>query len=79
METRSEDDYKAALAALQASGIWHHTWISEAMPVGGCGAKIRPQDWGAGVRRGENDCLRRIYHIEVLSDDRARAMQVIAG
>lgn len=77
LETKDEAACKAALEALEAAGIWHNSWTSEAMPVGGCGAKIRPQDWGAGVARGANDELRKTWHVEVLTEDADHARELI--
>jgi hypothetical protein len=79
LTTRSRQEADAAEKALNATGIRCHRWRQEPIPVGGCGAKMRPSDWQKGLKVENNDEKRMIYHVEVAVEDLERAKAAVQG
>ena len=77
-ETILEGKDKAALERaeqqLNDAGIRTHSWGTEPMPVGGCGAKMRPSDYAGTGTKAEPAML---YHLEVRKEDAGRAKQIL--
>lgn len=78
IRTRDAGEIARGRSALEGAGIWYNAWDTEPMPVGGCGAKMRPADWNKGAAQSaERDAQRIIHNLEVLSADRERAQEVL--
>lgn len=77
-ETILEGKDKAAIVRaekrLTDAGIRNHSWGTEPMPVGGCGAKMRPSDYAGTGKKADPAML---YHLEVRQEDAERAKQIL--
>lgn len=59
------------------AGIDVKTWDSEPMPVGGCGAQMRPSDW-SGKKTPLTLQRDIIYHLAVYKEDEDSARRLIS-
>jgi len=76
LETRKKEDIDAAEDILAGAGIDVKTWDSEPMPVGGCGAQMRPSDW-SGKKSPRSTQRDMIYHMDVYKEDEERARSLL--
>lgn len=77
LESRNKDAFDQADRILKNAGLDTKAWASEPMPVGGCGAQMRPADWSGkkpAVRVRKNDM---IYHLAVTADHEAHARKLL--
>ncbi len=76
IDSRNKDAVDSADVCLKNAGLRTKTWASEPMPVGGCGAQMRPADWSGKKPpvRLRNDML---YHLAVTADDEDRARKLL--
>jgi len=77
LETRKKEDMEAARDILTKAGIDVKTWDSEPMPVGGCGAQMRPSDW-SGKKTPLTLQRDIIYHLAVYKEDEDSARRLIS-
>lgn len=74
-ETKDKEALAQAEETLKKEGIPCHSWGSEPMPVGGCGAKMRPSDYAGGPKKAAAPSM--LYHLEVRKADAARAKELL--
>ena len=67
-----ETDYNLAKSLLEKEKILFYEFVSEEMPVCGCGARINPARLGK-----QNDLM--IYRLSVNSEEAEKAVTVLQG
>ena len=76
LETGSREELQKAERLLADHGLWCSSWDVHWMPVGGCGAKMRPSDWaGAAPERPDEEGV--LYRLEVLKSDAQAAGELL--
>ena len=76
LDSRNKDEIDKADSILKNAGLTTKIWGSEPMPVGGCGAQMRPADWSGKkpAVRARNDM---IYHLAVTADGEDHARRLL--
>ena len=77
LESRNEEEIETARDILTRAGLDVKTWDSEPMPVGGCGAQMRPSDW-SGRKTPTKAQSNTIHHLLVYKDDEEKARQLLS-
>ncbi len=77
LESRNEEEIESARTVLTGAGLDVKTWDSEPMPVGGCGAQMRPSDW-SGRKTPAKAQSNTIHHLLVYKEDEEKARQLLS-
>ena len=77
LESRNEEEIESARTVLTGAGLDVKTWDSEPMPVGGCGAQMRPSDW-SGRKTPAKAQSNTIHHLLVYKKDEEKARQLLS-
>ncbi len=78
LEGKNPEAISRAENILRDAGIRTNVWETQELPVGGCGAKMRPQDY-AGKTKAPSTEERKIYHLEVKREDAEKARALLAA
>ena len=76
LDSRNKDEINRAEDCLKNSGLRTKTWASEPMPVGGCGAQMRPADW-SGIKPAVRPRNEMLYHLAVTADEEEHARTLL--
>ena len=76
LDSRNKDEINRAEDRLKNTGLRTKTWASEPMPVGGCGAQMRPADW-SGIKPAVRPRNEMIYHLAVTADEEEHARTLL--
>lgn len=76
LDSRNKDEINRAEYRLKNAGLRTKTWASEPMPVGGCGAQMRPADW-SGIKPAVRPRNEMIYHLAVTADEEEHARTLL--
>ncbi|MGN0240817.1 MAG: hypothetical protein ACI4CS_03940 [Candidatus Weimeria sp.] len=73
---KDKDEVYKAADLLKNAGLETKVWASEPMPVGGCGAQMRPADW-SGKRNKVKAKIDIVYHLAVSKDMEEKARELL--
>lgn len=76
LDSGNKSDVDRAADILKNAGIDTKIWASEPMPVGGCGAQMRPTDW-SGKKPDIRVRTDMVYHLAVAADDEDNARRLL--
>ena len=76
IDSRNKDAVDSADVCLKNAGLRTKTWASEPMPVGGCGAQMRPADW-SGIKPAVRPRNEMLYHLAVTADEEEHARKLL--
>ena len=75
-DSEDKDEVEKAADILKNAGLETKIWASEPMPVGGCGAQMRPTDW-SGKKRAVKAKIDIVYHLAVIKSEEAQAKDLL--
>ena len=75
-DSEDKDEVEKAAGILKNAGLETKIWASEPMPVGGCGAQMRPTDW-SGKKRAVKAKIDIVYHLAVIKSEEAQAKDLL--
>ena len=76
LDSRNKDEINRAEDRLKNAGLRIKTWASEPMPVGGCGAQMRPANW-SGIKPAVRPRNEMLYHLAVTADEEEHARKLL--